>query len=113
MQLKEIDQIKPGMFTVDDVVNSQNNVLIEKDKKITEKHLAIFKTWGITALHVKSCLDEEIESNLTPAQLEIANKIIDQKMILNTEEHPFLESLRTLLLARFEANPHLLKESVE
>lgn len=47
---------KPGMILAEAVRNHQDQLLLEAGRRITDKSIRIFKSWGIRRLAVKSGL---------------------------------------------------------
>ena len=48
-----LDDVKPGMTLAQTVYTHQDRLLLEAGRRISEKHLHIFKSWGIVAVAVK------------------------------------------------------------
>ena len=72
MPLVEVGDLEEGMILGKDIKDRSGRTLLKADMELSEKHLKIFKTWGIS--HV------EIQGDDTPADLQ---SIIDA--------HPELE----------------------
>ena len=49
----KIDNIEPGMIIDRDVTNPQGAVLLKKGCEITERHINVFRTWGIGSIYIK------------------------------------------------------------
>ena len=105
MALIETSELTPGMTTLEPVINSQGNILLAKEVEITDKHIRILKTWGISVVHIKDEVRDTLPSKLTENELGTIRSIIERKMKLNPDPHPFLENLKEILLKRFEQNP--------
>jgi hypothetical protein len=60
MPIVNIDDIQPGMLLAEAVRNHQDQLLLESGRRITEKSIRVFKSWGIRRINVKlgSSLDE-------------------------------------------------------
>ena len=60
MPIVNIDDIQPGMLLAEAVRNHQDQLLLESGRRITEKSIRVFKTWGIRRVNVKpgSSLDD-------------------------------------------------------
>jgi hypothetical protein len=54
MAILNIDDVKPGMILTESVRNHQEQLLLEAGRRITEKSVRIFKSWGIRRVAVKS-----------------------------------------------------------
>jgi hypothetical protein len=83
-KLVKLDEIQPGMVLEKDVANLQGAVLLRKGSEITERHLNIFKTWGVSSIFIKEELSAADLGGRTPgdvAQSEViaAEKAINEK----------------------------------
>jgi len=54
MAILDIDNVKPGMTLSEAVRNHQDQLLLDGGRRITEKSIRIFKSWGIRRVAVKS-----------------------------------------------------------
>jgi hypothetical protein len=54
MPIVTIEDVKPGMTLAEAVRNHQDQLLLDAGRRITEKSIRIFKSWGIRRLAVKS-----------------------------------------------------------
>jgi hypothetical protein len=63
MPVLNIEDIQPGMLLAEAVRNHQDQLLLESGRRITEKSIRVFKSWGIRRINVKpgSPLDESGE----------------------------------------------------
>jgi len=53
MPTVNLSDVKPGMILAEAVRNHQDQLLLEAGRRITEKSIRIFKSWGIRRLTVK------------------------------------------------------------
>ena len=53
MPILNLDDVKPGMTLAEAVRNHQDQLLLEGGRRITEKSIRIFKSWGIRRVAVK------------------------------------------------------------
>ncbi|MBI5579450.1 MAG: hypothetical protein HY895_09885 [Deltaproteobacteria bacterium] len=53
MPILTLDDVKPGMTLAQPVYTHQDRLLLETGRRISEKHLRIFKSWGVAAVAVK------------------------------------------------------------
>lgn len=51
MPIVRVNELKPGMTLAADVKNFDDRVLLFQGAELTEKHIAIFKSWGVTEVH--------------------------------------------------------------
>jgi hypothetical protein len=52
MAILNIDNVKPGMVLMESVRNHQEQLLLETGRRITEKSIRIFKSWGVRRVAV-------------------------------------------------------------
>jgi hypothetical protein len=53
MPILILDDVKPGMTLAQPVYTHQDRLLLEAGRRMSEKHLRIFKSWGVAAVAVK------------------------------------------------------------
>jgi hypothetical protein len=58
MPTLKIDQIKPGMVLAAAVYNHQKVLLLDSGRKISEKHIRVFKSWGVAEVPVRGKNDK-------------------------------------------------------
>ncbi len=68
MPIVNIDDIQPGMMLAEAVRNHQDQLLLESGRRITEKSIRVFKSWGIRRINVKlgSSLDGSGDGAVSP-----------------------------------------------
>lgn len=105
MKGTKIKSLKPGMVVEQDVKDLTGRVLLTSGSTILEKHIKIFKSWGITEVFIKGIKGEE-ES---PPPV---NKDVDPELLKNTEKemtvlfshvdmkHPAINELYNLCVLR-------------
>ena len=96
-----LDDIEPGMILGRDITNRTGLVLLRAGVEITEKHLKILRTWGITEADIKGIEKEDI---VNKAAAEIDPRILEEAKIKageifrhTNQEHPFIEELFRLI----------------
>lgn len=67
-----LSEIKAGMIT-SEPLRIQNRVILGEGVAITEKHIHLFKTWGIDFVDIKrdSIEEGEVASSLSPEQKKV------------------------------------------
>jgi len=80
----KIDDLQPGMIIDKDVKNLQGAILLKQNSVVTERHVSIFKTWGIQSVFVRESLTAEDLDGKTPEEvvdkeIEEFHKILDDK----------------------------------
>ena len=53
MPILNLDDVKPGMTLAQPVYTHQDRLLLEAGRRVSEKHLRIFKSWGVATVAVK------------------------------------------------------------
>jgi hypothetical protein len=53
MPIVNLDDVKPGMTLAEAVRNHQDQLLLEAGRRITERSIRVFKSWGIRRLAIK------------------------------------------------------------
>ena len=78
MSMKKLDDVTVGDIVGGDVLNPQGAVLVKAGVGVEEKHLRLFKMWGIEKLEVRDGRDdghaEEFEALLDQAEAEIKER---------------------------------------
>ncbi|HYA13827.1 MAG TPA: hypothetical protein VEF33_05765 [Syntrophales bacterium] len=104
MGIINLEDIQIDMVLDSDVKERGGRVLLAKGSKISEKHLKVFKMWGVTEADIKGIEKEELAANV------IAR--LDQNLFREVEiqtrerfchvdmEHPFIKELFRLLTLR-------------
>jgi hypothetical protein len=62
MGLISVNDIKPGMKLAAEVKDRSGRTLLAAGQEITEKHLKIFKTWGVTDANIEGASQEDMVS---------------------------------------------------
>ena len=63
-----LENLKPGMILAAKVTERGGRVLLGAGMELTEKHISIFRKWGITEADVQNISQEEAAATVT-AQL--------------------------------------------
>ncbi|MFQ5469886.1 MAG: hypothetical protein ACE5EH_06200 [Gammaproteobacteria bacterium] len=71
-----LEDLKPGMVLAEDATQLNGRVLLRAGTELTEKHIKVFKTWGVTEANIEgvskeSVANEELEQ-LSPEILKDA-----------------------------------------
>jgi hypothetical protein len=59
MPIVKLDNAAPGMVLAEPVANHQNRLLLEAGRRLTARHLRVFKVWGVAVLAVRGGGEEE------------------------------------------------------
>ena len=104
MGLISLNDIKPGMILASEVKDRAGRVLLAAGQEITEKHLKIFKTWGVSDANIEGASQEDMVSqDLVDVDPEIhakAEEYITAKYRHAGTPHPGLKELARLAVIR-------------
>jgi len=96
-----LDQLSAGMVLGEDVKSKAGRLLMSQGMELTEKHLLIFRTWGIQEVTITTKSDEQQNNSKTGAaeisaeQLERATEELRPIFSQVDLDHPvFAELLR-------------------
>lgn len=101
----KLKHIELGAILSDDAKDVNGRMLLSAGSEIQEKHLKIFKTWGVTEVSIigDDPLEGEVEIelfNVEPELLEQIEQDIDQSFILSNKEHPVNRELRDYMIIK-------------
>ena len=104
MGIINLEDIQVGMLLAGDIKERSGRVLLAGGSEITEKHLRVFKRWGITEADIKNVDKEEIAANivaqLDPSLFQNVQSRVRERFCLADMEHPFMEELFRLVTLR-------------
>ena len=104
MGLINIADIRPGMVLAKDVKDRNSRVLLTAGNELTDKHIKIFKMWGVTEADIQGVVHEDVEAQETAAlDPEILRKadLETQELFLHAgSEHPGAKELARLSTMR-------------
>jgi hypothetical protein len=99
-----LEDIQPGMVLEKDVIDRSGRTLLGANQEIRERHLRIFKMWGVTEADVLNITKEEISAKasaqLDPALLREAEEEARDLFCHADMSHPFNRELFRLLTFR-------------
>lgn len=88
----------PGMVLAENAVHLTGRVLLQSGTCLTEKHLRIFKTWGLTEANIKASIDlEGVNSKISidPKDILMAEEIMQKRFSkMNLKSIPVAELYR-------------------
>ena len=104
MGIINLEDIQVGMILAGDIRERSGRILLAGGSEITEKHLRVFKMWGITEADIKDVEKEEIAANivarLDPSLFQNVQSQVRERFCLADMEHPFVEELFRLVTLR-------------
>jgi hypothetical protein len=62
MGIINLENISPGMILAANVQERSGRILISSGTEITEKHLHILRTWGVTEADIQGASKEDLEA---------------------------------------------------
>ena len=98
----KIDDLQPGMIIDRDVKNLQGAILLKEDNEVTERHITIFKTWGVQSVFIRDALTSEDLGGKTPEeivdeQIGEFQKILDEKFS-DVADDEIMDNMKKLAL---------------
>ncbi len=104
MGIINLEDIQTGMILDADVKDDRGRVLLSTGTEITEKHLKVFKMWGVTEADIQGVQKEEASvkstANLDPALLQEAEALGLQLFRHTNLKQPFMKELFRLFTLR-------------
>lgn len=101
MGVVSLEAIKPGMILSEAVRDRNGRVLLAEGALVTERHLRIFRMWGIAAASIEG---EEAPvpapgaPEIDPELIQKINKEVADLFCNNDPAHPLLRELIRLVL---------------
>jgi hypothetical protein len=96
--------LKEGMVVASDVKNMDNMLLLPAGCTLTEKHIDILQSWGVTEINIKAAegVDEPADplTRLTPEELQRLTEETRALFFQPDEANPLQKGLFQLILRR-------------
>jgi hypothetical protein len=100
----DLTELKPGMVLSADVALSSIGLLLAAGEAVTEKHINIFRKWGVPQVEVKGVTRDEIQvkqmEQWDAEILQKADKRVSDLFCRTSLENPFISELKRLCLVR-------------
>ena len=99
----KIKLIREGMVTAAAVKDRMGRTLLAKGKTITDKHLKVFKTWGITEISIMSPKGSQAVKERAEEKVPVDPLIVEEmdKLFQFTDRrHPVVNEFYDLCLSR-------------
>ena len=91
-----VNDLQPGMVLNTPVITPMGAVLLNQGVMINEKHISIFKKWGIWEIDIQGLSDQEAdaenERKLTPEEMDRIHKELSEHFIMGIE-HPVMNEI--------------------
>jgi len=95
-----VDQAKPGMALAAPVKDRMGRLLIPAGAELSERHVGALSAWGIEGIEIEADEAPEPEVEISP-EIEAAARAELKVVFLHAgSDHPFLEALLELAVAR-------------
>ena len=99
-----VDQLEPGMTVASDVHDRTGRFLLGAGTELTQKHLMVFRTWGIGEVDIVGAAGGEtllpLPPEVTREQLEAAEPSLSHLFRLSNMDHPAIALLFRLAALR-------------
>lgn len=103
-----IDHLSAGMVLKSSVCDRSGRLLLPEGAELTEKHLQIFRTWGILEAEVVGESDSETggrdHDEISPEALAAAEAEMSRLFMHNDPEHPAIKELLRICIVRKATN---------
>lgn len=110
MGIISIEEIRPGMVLEKDLRDRSGLILLGAGQEITEKHLKIFRMWGIVEAEIQGVTREEtfsqVTSQLDPLLIQEAETQLREEFRHTNLKNPFIKEIfRLVALKRAGKGP--------
>ncbi|HEX9078810.1 MAG TPA: hypothetical protein VF795_04410 [Desulfuromonadaceae bacterium] len=105
MAIIPIDSLSAGMLLKSDVCDRSGRLLLPAGGELTDRHLKIFRTWGVLEADIEDgdaleAPQELAGADVDPVRLAAAEEEVRRRFRLNDPEHPAIRELMRLCIAR-------------
>lgn len=106
MRRVSVNKARPGMVPAKNVQDQKGRFLFKAGESITEKHIRIFKIWGVTEIWIQEEQDAWKElsndegTSIPEKTLERAQNLMQKRFQENSLEDPFISELHRICLER-------------
>jgi len=99
-----IDHLAAGMVLKSDVCDRSGRMLLPSGAELSEKHLQIFRTWGVLEAEIVGDSDNDAGGQeldeIDPEAIARAEAIVKPLFVHNNPDHPAIKELLRLCIAR-------------
>lgn len=99
-----IDNLTVGMILKSDVFDRSGRLLLPSGAELSEKHLQIFRMWGVLEVEIVAGTEPEGETSVTqefdPERAAKAEEMLLPLFVHNDLEHPAIKELLRLCISR-------------
>ena len=109
MAIIPIDSLTAGMLLKSDVCDRSGRMLLPAGGELTDRHLKIFRTWGVLEADIEDGDSLETPQSLPgadvdPVRLAAAEEGVQRIFRLNDPGHPAIRELMRICIARKVSN---------
>lgn len=109
-----LDKLQTGMVLAEDLRNDSGRFLLAKGTELEDKHLRVFRIWGLFEVPVDGSGEpDEVPADIPPDLLQKAEAVTRARFFANDPDHPALAGLRQFCCLRLAkalaADPRVLK----
>ena len=99
-----LEDVQPGMVLASDVFAARDRLLLAAGAEISERHLRIFRTWGVGAVDVEGVTRDDIAARaaagLDPGARAAVEARVQTLFRRTDREHPVVRELMELTILR-------------
>jgi hypothetical protein len=104
MGIIAIENIETGMVLAGDVLDRSGRMLLGAGSELTQKHLVIFRTWGVLEADIvgqgNSETADQIPADVNPLELAAAEQEVATRFSHTNRSHPAIVELIRLAALR-------------
>ena len=104
MAIVQIDNLSAGMVLKSNVCDRSGRMLLPEGAELTEKHLQIFRAWGVVEAEVVGDSDSDGAASgveeVDPEALAEAEAMVKPLFLHNDLEHPAIKELFRICMVR-------------
>ncbi len=104
----DLANLQPGMILNSDVITNIGRLLLPAGTEVSEEHLNVFRTWGITEVDIQSDTKPDITAvdiaQVDPVLLQELETELSELFRHTDREHPVIKKLYRLCIARKVSN---------
>ncbi len=97
MAILNLQDLKPGMVLAADAKHHSGRVLLAAGTELTEKHLKVFHTWGLTEADIDGVDPQQVAAEeyqeIDPAILQLAEQQNRERFRHTDLQHPAMAEL--------------------
>ena len=99
-----LENARPGMILAKEAKDLNGRVLLAAGTELTEKHLRVFRIWGVSEVEIQGVEHEDVVAEVTarvePATLKSAEEEVSRLFAFTDRSHPAIAELSRLAVLR-------------